>query len=565
MRLGVPVAMRDGTLLATDVELPDGTGPVPAILVRTPYDKVFERDRRRAFFDRLLAHGYAVVVQDVRGRFNSDGTFFPYVNEAQDGFDTVAWIAAQPWCDGAVGMWGASYAGQVQWQAASLTPPALKAIVPVASPPASLFANEPICNGAFLVPFGDWMAAMGRRSFQRADVGDTLAADRPFFDALPLSDLAAAAGVQSTWWDEMLRHPTLDDFWRRGAYDRWSDIAVPALGITGWWDLNFPGAPTSYAAMRAEGATPQARAGQRLLIGPWAHAVNTTATLNGIDFGPDALIDLDGLTLRFLDRWLKGADDGWDDEPPVRAFVPGAGAWRTFAGWPPPGARELALYLDSGGRANGRDGDGRLAHEPASAGGSDTYRYDPRDPVRQVWRITDGPVDDGPVTDRADVLCFTTPPLARPLTIAGPVRLVLHAASSARDTDWHVRLVDVHPDGSARYLCHGVLRARFRHSHSEPRLLEPGRAERYEIALDATANRFAPGHRVRLELTSSWMTRYDRNTNTGNPNPFADRETAVALQTVFHGAGRPSRLLLPELPQGTAGDQLHSGGISAYT
>ncbi|MEX2375366.1 MAG: CocE/NonD family hydrolase [Dehalococcoidia bacterium] len=541
------VPMRDGVELALDLVRPDLGGPFPAILMRTPYDKTVERGRREAQIRRFAERGYIVALNDCRGRSNSDGEFFPYVNEHDDGFDTVEWIAAQSWCDGNVGMLGLSYAGQTQWQAASRVPPHLKAIVPLASPPSSLWRNEPILNGVLLLGMGEWMVHMGRRSLQTPNFREQLWNEqREYFDALPIGALGTMAGVKCSWWDEWMRHPTYDAMWKRGSYDRYADITVPALNVTGWWDMNFPGAPLNFEAMRREGATADARNGQKLIIGPWAHWMNTSRALSGIDFGEHALIGLDDYVIRFFDRWLKDDDNGIEHEPSVYVFVLGANEWWAEDTWPLRGTEDVPFYFRSAGDANSFNGDGRLSNSPPSGHEpSDSYVYDPLNTAHVLWNMRDGPVDDRIATTRRDVLCYTSEPLAEALDVIGWVTCRLYAASSAPDTDWHVRLVDVYPDGSARFLCRGAMRARFRNSLEDPQPLEPGEPTLFEFSLDGTGVRFLPGHRIRVEVTSSWFTQYDRNLNSGADNPFLDDTPVVAAQTVFHERGLESHVLLP--------------------
>lgn len=541
------VPMRDGTGLALDLLQPaPGSEPRPVVLMRTPYDKTLAREAPSTLVDGLVARGYTVAFNDVRGRFNSGGEFVPYFHEAEDGYDTVEWIADQPWCDGCVGMFGGSYAGQTQWYAASKAPPHLKAIVPVASPPASLWRNEPILNGVLMLGIGEWAVTMGRRSWQRAGFGEMLTRQQEFFSALPVSRLPEAAGARIGWWDAWMEHPAYDEFWARGSYGDHASMTVPALNITGWWDLNFPGAPLNFEAMSARAATPEARTGARLIIGPWAHAPNVARTLSGVDFGEDAVIDLDGHVLRFLDRWLRGTATDSDPDPRVSVFVTGANEWRTAHDFPLPDTERTPLYFHSAGTAATHDGDGRLTFTPPTATEPpDRYTYDPHDTARSLWSVLDGPVDDRAVSARDDVLCYTSDVLAEPLDVIGWVDCLLWAASSAPDTDWHVRLADVHPDGSARFLCRGALRARFRKSFVEPVPLTPGEPALFEFSMDATGVRFLPGHRIRVEVASSWFTRYDRNLNTGAANPFTDSEVRVAHQTVFHQAGMASQVVLP--------------------
>ncbi|WP_436698083.1 CocE/NonD family hydrolase [Nocardioides sp. BYT-33-1] len=541
------VPMRDGVELALDLVRPDITDPLPVILTRTPYDKTMMRTASMAQCRRLAQAGYIVAFSDCRGRFNSDGEFFPYVNEHDDGFDTIEWIAQQDWCDGNVGMLGGSYNGQVQWQAASRVPPHLKAIVPLVSPPSSLWRNEPIFNGTLRMCMGEWMVGMGHRSWHDTSFAKELfSAQRDYFEALPVSSLGSRAGVNNSWWREMLEHPTLDDFWKRGEYDHYRSMKVAALNVTGWWDMNFPGAPLNFEAMRRDAATEEIRAGQKLVIGPWPHHINQTRVLSGVDFGEDAVVDLDGYIIRFFDRYLKGVENSIDDELPVHVFVVGANEWWAEEDWPLPDTEEIAYYLHSGGRANTLNGDGWLSTEPpSSAEPADEYAYDPSDPVRVAWQLEEGPVDDRASTTREGVLCYTTEPLAEPLDVVGWVRCHLVASSSAPDTDWHVRLVDVHPDGSARFLCHGALRARFRDSFEEPTLLTPGEPTTFEFTMDAVGVRFLPGHRIRVEVASSWFTQYDRNMNGGAENPFQESEPHTAVQRIYHQPQLASHVVLP--------------------
>jgi putative CocE/NonD family hydrolase len=303
--------------------------------------------------------------------------------------------------------------------------------------------------------------------------------------------------------------------------------------------------------MQAKAATEEARRGQKLIIGPWPHWVNRERALNGVDFGDDALIDLDGYIRRFFDRWLKGERNRIDEERPVHVFVLGANEWWEDNTWPLPGTEYTPYYFHSGGRANTLLGDGTLSTETPGAETPDSYVYDPRDPVRFLWNLRDGPVDDRLVSLRQDVVCYTSDVLTEPLDVVGPVECVLHATSSAPDTDWHVRLVDVYPDGSARFLCHGALRARFRESYERPKLMQPGERYEFRIGMDAAGNRFLPGHRIRVELTSSWFPKYDRNMNTGADNNFLDASPQPAQQTILHEASAPSHIVLPVVRRGS--------------
>ncbi|MEV4898184.1 CocE/NonD family hydrolase [Nonomuraea sp. NPDC055795] len=541
---GLRVPMRDGVELALDLVRPDLPGPLPVVLQRTPYDKVAGRDGE--IYRGLVERGYITAFNDCRGRFNSDGVFEPHFHEADDGHDVIEWIAAQDWCDGNVGMLGGSYAGQTQWFAASRRPPSLKAIVPYCSPPASPWRNEPIFGGCLMLGITEWMVDMGARSYQRLNPMSMLTEHQPYFNALPLTSLAEQAGARSRWLEEMLRHPTLDAYWKRRSYDHHPDADLAVLNITGWWDMNFPGAPLNFEAMR----TGRAADKQKLIIGPWPHMVNMWRELSGADFGEHAVVALNDYVIRFFDRWLKGIENGIEAEKPVHVFVTGANEWWAEDEWPLRDAEEVPFYFRSRGRANSSDGDGALSTEPPGAEPADAYRYDPLDQGTRVWNMHEGPVDERPAQQRADLLCYTSEPLAEPLDVVGWVTCRLWASSSALDTDWHVRLSDVRPDGTARFLCRGALRARFRESFEEPKLLEPGEPTLFAFTMDACGVRFLPGHRIRVEVSSSGFSRYDRNTNSGADNPFDDDKIVIADQRVFHEAERASCVVLPVVRRG---------------
>jgi uncharacterized protein len=287
-----------------------------------------------------------------------------------------------------------SYVGQMQWFAAADDPPHLKAIVPLASPPGAFF-NEPILNGCCLLPMGEWMLAMGRRSFQYSEFEELFSEPQPYFDALPLSSLPSRSGTECHWWDEMMRHPNLDDLWRACSYqDAWPTMSVAALNVTGWWDMNFPGAPDNFVGMRQQGKTAQIRDAQKMIIGPWPHWVNEKRALNRLDFGDEAIINLNHYLVRFYDCYLKGVRNGIENDPRVHVFVLGANEWWTSNDWPLPGTEPTRFYLHSKGHANSLKGDGGLStelpvHEPA-----DAYTYDPADPIGSFWNLRDGPVDD---------------------------------------------------------------------------------------------------------------------------------------------------------------------------
>jgi putative CocE/NonD family hydrolase len=549
----VMVVMRDGVALATDVYRPAGEDPLPAVLVRTPYDKEGSALRNYSFeVMRLVQAGYVVVVQDTRGRFLSEGEFNPFFDDGRDGFDTVAWVAEQEWCDGNVGMGGGSYFGATQWRAASEAPPALKAIAPVVTA-ADYHEGWAYQGGAFELGFNlNWTLsrlALGEALERGWSVGDVIAAiddNAALYERLPLTDQPALQGGLAPYYFDWLAHPDYDDYWREIApKEHYDKVTIPSLNIGGWYDLFIGGTIANYVAMKDRGA--------RLVIGPWAHGDN-----HGVFFGREYGFvggywgtDPTALHLRWFDHHLKGIDNGVQMDLPVRIFVMGVDEWRNERDWPLPGTRFTRYFLRAGGE---------LSTEMPGAERHETYVYDPLDPVPTCGGATflpglpiaanAGPRDQRELDGRHDVLTFATPPLERDTEVTGPVKLVLFASSSARDTDFTGKLVDVHPDGRAELLTDGILRARYRDSTSEPSLLEPGEIYELEIDLWATANVFKAGHRIRLDVSSSNFPRFDRNTNTGNviADDGAD-DVLEAVNRVYHDREHPSHVLLPLIPR----------------
>lgn len=567
----VPVRMRDGVPLATDVYRPSGGGPFPTVVSRLPYDK--ELPIVNFSFDTLRAAraGYAVVVQDTRGRYASEGRFNPFFDEAADGADAIGWAAAQPWSTGAVGTVGGSYFGATQWLAATQAPEALRAIAPFVTTD-QYYEGWAYQGGAFQLGFnlhwclislglGELVRQMGTGQAgpeRFAALVAAIDANDELYRRLPLREVPELDGL-SPYYEDWLAHPSYDEFWRSVApcesYDR---ITAPALNMGGWYDLFLKGTLANYVGMKQRGGSEQARRLQRLVVGPWAHGPLSgwyPERSYGLMSGTDAF-DVTGLQLRWFDQLLKGEDRGVEGEKPVRLFVMGANEWRDEDDWPLPDTHYADYFLHSAGRANTAAGDGELSPEPPGDEPEDVYLYDPRDPVPTVGGATflpglfiganAGPRDQRTVEQRHDVLCYTTAPLAEPLEVTGPVELVLHASSSARDTDFTAKLVDVWPDGRAELLTDGILRARYRDSLSEPRPLEPGQAYELRVDLVATANVFGAGHRIRLEVSSSNFPRFDRNTNTGGTIAEEGPEhLQVAVNRVHHARALPSRLVLP--------------------
>jgi hypothetical protein len=532
-RFNVRIPLRDGITLAADLTLPAAL-PAPAVVVRTPYGKGGERQSARA--TTYAKGGYAMVQVDVRGRGDSDGQFEPYRNDGPDGADVIGWVAEQDWCSGGVATYGGSYPGRIQFLAALEKPPALKAMV------CSVTPSDPFVENPTGLPppmHINWHRLVDARAVQYQGDVDWMAV----YAHRPLMTMDEAAGFHSPNWREELRHVTLDEWWDPVRYQhRIGEIDVPVLHISGWYDDEEIGTPANFAAMTVAGT-----AGQRLLMGPWGHAVNTTRKLGEIDFGPDALIDMDATVLAFLDEHVKGMTP----EPPpapVRIFVMGADEWRDEQTWPPAGATSAVFHFASGGSANSRFGDGRLVPGPPTAEEPpDEWTHDPDRPVPF---ITDsgsaqigGPDDYQGVESRGDLLVYSSDPLTEPLEIIGPVKVVAHASTSAADTDITAKLLDVHPNGFAQRLCDGMARLRYRAGFDAAQPVTPGEVYEVTVTMWDTCVRLPAGHRLRVEIASAAFPKYDVNLGTGG-DMINETEGVLAHNRIWHTPARPSRLIL---------------------
>jgi putative CocE/NonD family hydrolase len=541
--LDLAVPMRDGVRLSANVFRPEAPRRYPTILVRTPYGKGAGISPNYAPF---VEQGYAVVVQDVRGRYASAGVFEPLAQEPADGDDTLNWIARQPWSDGKIGMLGGSYLGIVQWKVAALNNPHLKAIFPAVS-------GCDDYRDRFYSPGG--AMKLGQRLLW---MSENLRAPRfhPDFSKfvlhLPLRTAdVAATGQTSAMFQEAVAHPAFDSFWKSiSVRQRLDAIRVPVFSVGGWFDNFVESDLDAYARLQKNSGV------DRILIGPWPH--NKAAKFEGVDFGPDADTPLRPIQMQWFDQFLKGKDTPLLSQAPVRVFVMGANRWRDAREWPLP-AHPRRFYLRSRGHANTLTGDGSLqlrapADPTAPSRTADSFVFDPQDPVPTAggaaccnpkvfpW----GPRDQRAVEQRRDVLVYTTAPLRRDMEVIGPVRVVLYAATTAPDTDFTAKLVDVFPDGRAQNLTDGILRLRYRKSLEKPELAHPGEICKLTIDAGVTGNVFQKGHRIRMEISSSNFPRFDRNPNAGGPVADAT-ELRKATQTIYHDARRPSYVLLPVL------------------
>lgn len=541
IEIGVRVPMRDGVTLSANIFRPDKPGKFPVIILRTPYGK---NSASQFGFGRFFAgNGYVYIVEDSRGRNDSDGTFHAMHDEADDGYDTIEWAAAQAWSDGNVGTFGGSYGGENQWMAAVSRPPHLKTMGVLVSPPGP-FYNIPFQYGALTLLMIDWSIGTTDHVGQSSR---ELGLDRAIRE-LPLVTIDEfATGKPIHLWKSFFAHPTYDDYWKVVDYERrWDKVDIPVLHISGWYDDDQPGTFRNFTAMRRLG-----RKGQKLLVGPWPHAINSVTKMGILDFGPASKIDLQGTMLRWFDRWLKGIPNGVDAEAPVRVFVMGANTWRDEPDWPLPATQWTKYYFHSGGKANSLSGDGVLSVAPPRNEPQDKYDYDPADPTPFIMPVSSGqiggPDDYRSVGERKDVLVYSTPPLEQDLEITGPLSVKLFASSSAPDTDWNAMLLDVYPDGYALRLNDGVIRASFRESFEKPSPIEPGKIYEYTIDCWQTSMLIKKGHRIRVHIASAAFPKFDRNLNTGNPFGMDDK-MQVAHQTVFHDAKHPSHIVLPVVP-----------------
>ncbi|MBU8540408.1 CocE/NonD family hydrolase [Falsiroseomonas tokyonensis] len=597
------VPCRDGVRLATDAWLPDGEGPWPVILERTPYGKreVSRSERtaadpkpqpREAIAAYFVQHGYVVVYQDCRGRYGSEGEFVKYLSDGEDGYDCCAWIMAQPWCNGRIGTMGLSYAAHTQASLGCLDPPGLAVQILDSGGFSDAWQGGIRRGGAFELKQASW-------AFNQALLAPETKADPVRAAALAAEDLVEwfhrfpwkrghspvrHAPDYEDYLFEQWEHGARDEFWQRlGIFARgWHDryAPVPTVHMSSWYDPYPRTATENYCGLRDAG-----RGRPSLILGPWTHGNRSQTAFGEVEFGSDATIDSwagdwRAFRLRVFDRWLKDVRNGVEAEPPVRVFVMGGGSgrrtekglldhggrWRNGADWPLPGTRIVPYHLH---------GDGGLAEAtPAANAAPLSWDSDPRHPVPTIGGaitsmepvITGGPMDQRereghfgcrppflPLASRADVLVFQTPPLDHDLEVIGPVTAELWIATDAPDTDITAKLIDVHPasadypQGFAMNLCEGILRCRYRDDPAQPSWMPHREPTAITVELFPTANRFLAGHRIRLDIAASEFPHYDVNPQTGEKEGAA-RRMRLAVNTLFCDADHPSRLLLPLAP-----------------
>ena len=587
----VMVPMRDGIKLSTDLYFPEGAdGKLPVILVRTPYDKNPWRERRDvgtlvgiASPSYIFAsRGYVVAVQDTRGKFESEGVFIYAGGDAEDGYDAAEWLAKQPWSNGKIGTYGCSYLGETQYQQATQRHPNLAAMIPQAAGPMQYRGGGGINGGAIeLASIVGWFRMQGSKLYYRPPPGTSRedfvryagyfrtgpslpAIDyRAIWSSLPVIDMLKKAGAPPTDYEDYVSRDLTDPWWDKTAYIKPTDrFDVPALHINSWYDYGVGETLKLFNQMRVNAESPKGRDNQFAIISPTTHCrseVATEQTVVGRRELGDARLDHVGIYYRWFEHWLKGVDNDVTRMPRLQVYVMGKNQWRGETSWPLDGTRFTKYYLRSDGRANSRFGSGVLSEKAPAAEPADVFVSDPETPVPTTGgalctgcansaEIIDGALDQSAVETRQDVLVYSTPVLTTGVEVTGPLEVVLYVSSSATDTDFIVKLVDVYPNGVAYNIQEGILRARYREGFDRKVWMKSGEVYPITINLHATSNYFPPGHRIRLEVASSSFPRFDRNLNTGGNN-YDETKWIVAKNVIHHSTKYPSHLLLPVIPE----------------
>lgn len=578
----IQVPMRDGTLLTTDKYSPTTDGKLPVVMLRNPYGHLIGSGCFKGLGSSLAPiaqHGYHALAQECRGTDFAQGPFREMVQEAQDGYDAIEWAGTQSWSTGKVGLTSGSYLGLTQWQPAIHTPPHLAAINPQITA-SDYHDNWQYVNGVFDLWFGmswpalawvgDQVQRFGRANNWPPGQADSIEAQfkanvnanlaTKWVWQLPLTGFDQFTTMAPYFYD-WIDHPFYDDYWASlDVETRYADVKVPALVTTDWFDIFQVGAFRNYIGMRTNGGTAAARAGTKLYVGAYGHAGDSGKPT----FGSDAALLPTDTLVAFYDRYLKGIENGWESTPNVKMYVlvppdtgnTGSGFYVTGATYPLPGSETINLYLASRGHANTSGGDGQLVGAPTERGTVDRFEYDPANPVPTTGGnmccngvlLPDGAQDQTKVELRNDVLVYSTGPLAVDVAAIGPVEVTLWARSSAPDTDFTAKLVDVHLDGVSHNVLDRVVRASLRNgSKLPPDNIKAGEAYEYKIPLGNAGTIFRKGHRIRLEISSSSFPHYSRNLNTGM-NSLWTSDTVVARQTILHDDEHPSRLVLNLAP-----------------
>ena len=559
----VAMKTRDGITLHADIYRQPGDAKFPVLLQRTPYDKTNGND----FGRRAAARGYLVVIQDVRGRYTSEGEWYTFKHESEDGYDTIEWAAALPNSNGKVGMFGGSYVGATQMLAAIGHPPHLAGICPVVTA-SNYHENWTYQGGAFEQWFNEsWGSGLAQDTLNRAIRHDTnaLAGDMvlpltqyPIFNIAAPADGAALTRTLAPYFIDWATHTDYDSYWKQWSIEEnYANIQVPALTVAAWYDIFQGGSIRNYLGLKAHAGSEAARTNQKLLITIGGHA-GAGSHIGTVDFGAAAAdYDENSITLDWYDYLFLGKQNDFATNKPVKLFVMGDNKWRNEETWPLERAKSTHYFLHSAGKSNTATGDGTLSTTAAHSEPADNFTYDPANPVPTVGgplccdsqHLPAGPRDQKEVEARPDVLVYSTPPLEQDTEVTGPILLDLFAKSSAVDTDFTAKLVDVWPNGYVQNLTEGILRGRYRESTAAaPKLLEPNKTYEYKIDLWSTSNVFLKGHIIRVEVSSSNFPRFDRNLNTGK-SAATDSQFVKATNTILHDKEYPSALILPIVPR----------------
>ncbi len=573
VRTEVKIPMRDGVELSANIFLPKAPGKFPVVLIRSPYGKGDEKNGDGLFY---AGRGYVLVSQDCRGKGSSQGVWEPFANERSDGRDTQKWLLEQPWCNGSVGTAGGSYVGFTQWISAPNAGDHLKAMFPVV-PLVDTYGDGVYIDGALnLALMMGWGSMVALRPGEQVAMYTWGEQDwTRAFRTLPLKEWDRALGRKVQYLRDWVAHPHFDEYWAaRGVRNQWQDITVPICAVGGWYDIFSRSVFEHINAVRAKSRSLGVRKHQHLVMGPWGHGISQDGKVGDLNFGKESVISLREMQTKWFDCWLKGDKTGAEAWPAFRIFVMGRNQWRDEQQWPLERTEYTPYYFHSEGSANTAEGDGKLATAKPEQEPSNEFVYDPNDPVPTAGGCNlvgcpAGPRDQSQVEKRNDVLVFTSEALKTELEVTGPVKVILYAASTAKDTDFTAKLLDVYSDGRPFNLCDGIARAScgvglwparlggILPSHqgrdalatykSDPSLIQPGKVYRYEIDLWVTSNVFLPGHKIRVEISSSNFPRFDRNLNTGEPFGTG-AEFIKATQTIYHDEERPSHILLPVIP-----------------
>lgn len=555
----VAVPMRDGVILRADIYSPVGDGAFPVLLMRLPYDKAVSESVGYMHPEWYARQGYIIVTQDVRGRYASEGSFEPFRHERQDGVDTIAFARSLPQCNGKVGMYGFSYVGATQLHPAIDCPEGLTAIAPGFTND-GYYEDWMVKNGALHLAFVQtWATSLAPdkairegNSAVAAELLQQMTLVREQYGYLPLDEHPSIRREYAPYYYEWLEHPVFDDYWQQwDLRDRYDQMKVPALHIGGWYDIFIEGTIRNYVGLAAR------HPNQKLVIGPWMH-YPWSSLARDADYGAEARNVVDEWQLRWFDFWLKDEDNGIMEQAPIHIFVMGDNAWRAEQEWPLARTQYTRYYVHSRGDANSLGGSGTLDTAQPDKEPSDIYAYNPLDPVPSLGGNSCcvpalapmGACDQRPVEIRNDVLVYTSPLLEEEVEVTGPIRAVLYASSSADDTDFTVKLVDVRPDGKAINIVQGIQRASYRESNEQPMPIEPGVVYKYDFQVGSTSFVFGKNHRIRIEISSSNFPMYERSLNrfrTDRKGGYAD--VKVATQKLYHDVERPTHVVLPVIPR----------------